>query len=210
MHIPSRFELSDQRQCEKIIRDYGFGALVLADEQGLDVHHLPVYVLPAKTDTRTILQCHVARANRVWQRIGGGLEVMAVFQGPHTYISPSWYPTKQETGRAVPTWNYLAVHARGQARIVEDRQWLLTHLRNLSDQHEAGFAEPWRLDDAPQDYIEAMLRALVGIEIRVDSLVGQCKASQNQPLQNRSAVKAHLARSEHSYARAMALLITDD
>ena len=137
-----------------------------------------------------------------------GRRVLAVFQGPDAYISPSWYPTKAETGRVVPTWNYLAVHAEGSARVIQDSTWLKHHLRQLTDQHESGMDNPWSVDDAPADFTEQLVQAIVGIEIKIESLTGKLKASQNQPERNRAGVKAGLASTEETHVRAMSRFIS--
>src|SRR5690606_10048322 len=140
------------------------------------------------------------------KRLQNGAAVLAVFQGPQAYISPSWYPTKKENGRAVPTWSYLAVHVEGNAQVIEDPVWLKDHLGKLTDQHEAGREAPWTLDDAPSEFTEHLLQAIVGIEIKINRLTGKLKASQNQPDKNRAAVKVALGE-EGDGGQAMARLI---
>jgi transcriptional regulator len=120
--------------------------------------------------------------------------VLAIFQGMDHYITPSWYPTKQEHGKVVPTWNYVVVHVRGRARLFEDQGELLAHLRTLTDQQERAFEQPWSVADAPASYIEAMTKAIVGIEIAIDTIEGKCKASQNQPESNQAGIVAGLTR----------------
>ncbi|QQD18814.1 FMN-binding negative transcriptional regulator [Spongiibacter nanhainus] len=154
------------------------------------------------------LECHVARNNPVWQRLQDGARVLAVFQEPDAYISPSWYKTKAETGRVVPTWNYLAVHAEGRARVIEDPNWLKHHLHRLTDQHESDMDAPWSVDDAPKEFIERLAQAIVGVEINIENLTGKLKASQNQPEKNRTGVKAGLEAEDGPHNRAMATLIS--
>jgi transcriptional regulator len=148
----------------------------------------------------------VARANPVWREAAPGAEVLAIFHGPEAYITPSWYPTKADGGKAVPTWNYAVVHARGTLRIIDDVAWLRASLEALTAENEAAFAEPWRLADAPADYIDTMLRAVVGIEITITRLEGKWKVSQNQPTQNRAGVATGL-RTGGAEAQAMADLV---
>lgn len=131
-----------------------------------------------------------------------------VFQGPDAYISPSWYETKAETGRVVPTWNYLAIHAEGTARVIEDSNWLTHHLHCLTEQHESGMSSPWSVDDAPTEFTARLVKAIVGLEIKVESLKGKLKASQNQPEKNRAGVKAGLETEEGGRNRAMAKFIS--
>ncbi|QZN91209.1 FMN-binding negative transcriptional regulator [Idiomarina abyssalis] len=208
MYVPKHFKEDDNAKLHEYIRDYGFGVLIVADEDGIEANHLPFHLSCEESDSLGTLQCHVARNNPVWQRLKDGGQVLAVFQGPDGYVSPSWYPSKAETGRVVPTWNYLAVHAAGEAKIVEDATWLKHHLTQLTDQHESGMKEPWQVDDAPQDFTDRLVKAIVGIEIEVETLTGKLKASQNLPERNRAGVKAGLEDSEHSYSRAMSEFVS--
>lgn len=203
MYVPEHFKEDDTPKLQQYIRDYGFGMLIVADETGIEANHVPFHLSCSGAESLGTLQCHVARKNLVWQRLALGGRVLAVFQGPNAYISPSWYPTKAENSRVVPTWNYLAVHAEGQARIVEDPAWLQQHLRELTDQHESGRSEPWAVDDAPSDFTEKLVQAIVGIEIQVEVLTGKLKASQNLPERNRAGVKSGLETEEGAQSRAM-------
>lgn len=196
MYIPDHFKVNDSRKLLRYIHDYNFGLLIVADKHGLEVNHLPFYLACDGSETLGTLQCHVARTNSVWRRLTNGGRVLAVFQGPNAYISPSWYPTKTETGRVVPTWNYLAVHAEGNARVIEDPVWLRRHLQNLTDQQESEMSEPWSVDDAPPDFTKHLVQAIVGIEIKIEDLSGKLKASQNMPKRNRAGVKAGLEAKE--------------
>jgi len=130
-----------------------------------------------------------------------------VFQGPQAYVSPSWYPSKAEHGRVVPTWNYAVVHARGELAVHEDREWLRGLVTRLTETHEAGFAHPWRVADAPTDYIDGLLNAIVGIELRIHKLEGKWKASQNRGEADRAGVALALAASPEAEAREMAELL---
>ncbi|MBJ7266303.1 FMN-binding negative transcriptional regulator [Idiomarina abyssalis] len=208
MYVPKHFKEDDNAKLHEYIRDYGFGVLIVADEDGIEANHLPFHLSCEESDSLGTLQCHVARNNPVWQRLKDGGRVLAVFQGPDGYVSPSWYPSKAETGRVVPTWNYLAVHASGTARTIEDATWLKQHLTQLTDQHESGMKEPWQVDDAPQDFTDRLVKAIVGIEIEIETLTGKLKASQNLPERNRAGVKAGLEDSEHSYSRAMSEFVS--
>jgi len=208
MYVPEHFKENDTPKLQQYIRDYGFGMLIVADEAGIEANHVPFHLSCSGTDSLGTLQCHVARKNPVWQRLALGGRVLAVFQGPNAYVSPSWYPTKAENGRVVPTWNYLAVHAEGHARIVEDSAWLQQHLRELTDQHESGRSEPWAVDDAPSDFTEKLVQAMVGIEIEVDTLTGKLKASQNLPERNKAGVKAGLEGEESTHSQAMSQLFS--
>lgn len=208
MYVPEHFKKEDLPMLHRYMRDYGFGLLIVADEDGIEANHVPFHLSCKGSGSLGLLQCHVARKNPVWQRLMHGGRVLTVFQGPDAYVSPSWYPTKAETGRVVPTWNYLAVHAQGSARAIEDPAWLRQHLKQLTDQHESTMAEPWAVDDAPSDFTERLAQAIVGIEIEIEALTGKLKASQNQPDRNRAGVKAGLETEESSHSRAMAKLIS--
>ena len=166
---------------------------MVADSQGIDVNHLLFHFSQNDEHVLGIHRCHVARINPVWKRIEAGAHVMAVFKGPDAYVSPSWYETKAETGRVVPTWNYLAVHVDGQASIFQEHAWLGNHLDQLTDLNEAEREPPWSVEDAPSEFTSRLVKAIVGIEFRIEALKGQVKASQNHPERNRTGVKAGLA-----------------
>lgn len=207
MYVPAHFKEQDTKILQQYIRDYGFGLLVVADEQGIEANHLPFYLESDDSGSLGLLQCHVARSNPVWQRLQGNIQVLAIFQGPDAYISPSWYPSKAETGRVVPTWNYLAVHAQGSVRTVEDPAWLRHHVSRLSDQHESGMDKPWAVDDAPADFTQRLLQGIVGVEISIQKLTGKLKASQNQPTANRTGVKAGLETVEKTSGSSMSAFV---
>lgn len=208
MYIPKHFAAPDTQKLQQYIRDYSFGLLIVADKDGIEANHLPFYLKTPACNPLGVLQCHVARGNPVWQRIEQNTaRVLAVFQGPEAYISPSWYPSKAETGRVVPTWNYLAIHAQGTARVVQDADWLKQHLHSLTDQHESGREQPWSVDDAPSDYTERLMRGIVGIDISIETLTGKLKASQNQSAENTAGVKDGLKQRGGLGDSAMAELI---
>lgn len=207
MYVPNHFKEEDQAKLHQYICDYSFGLLVIADDEGIEANHVPFHLSSGADGALGRLQCHLARSNPVWKRMRGGARVLAVFQGPDAYISPSWYPTKSETGRVVPTWNYLAVHVQGSARIIEDPAWLKHHLHQLTDQHESQMTAPWSVDDAPTDFTEGLMRAIVGVEIQIETLTGKLKASQNQPERNKAGVKAALETGGEGLNLAMAKLI---
>ena len=207
MYVPNHFKEDDVKQLQQYIRDYSFGLLVIADEEGIEANYMPFCLSVEEDDSFGTLQCHLARSNKVWQRIENSRFVLAVFKGPDAYVSPSWYPSKAETGRVVPTWNYLAVHVAGSAQVIQDAVWLKQHLCQLTYQHEAGRAEPWAVEDAPDDYTEGLMRAIVGIEIKIETLTGKLKASQNQPERNQAGVKAGLKNEGAPNTNAMAEFI---
>src|SRR5690554_3730227 len=193
MYVPSYFKEDDIGKLQQYIRDYGFGLLVVADEGGIEANHVPFHLISENDGSPGQLQCHLARSNPVWQRLHDGARVLAVFQGPNAYVSPSWYETKAETGRVVPTWNYVAVHANGKGSIFHDQAWLKEHLCQLTDLHESNRENPWSVDDAPSEFTSRLVKAIVGIEIQIEDLTGQVKASQNHPERNRTGVKTGLA-----------------
>ncbi len=207
MYVPNHFKEDSVETLQQHIRAYPFGLLVIADDAGIEANHVPFYLDIDEEGSLGTLQCHLARSNLVWQRIEKSRFVLAVFQGPNAYVSPSWYPSKAETGRVVPTWNYLAVHVAGSAKVVQDAVWLKEHLRQLTNQHETERAQPWAVEDAPADYTEALMRGIVGIEIKIEKLIGKLKASQNQPERNQHGVKAGLQSEPGFCAAAMAELM---
>jgi transcriptional regulator len=207
MYIPNHFREDDSGVLQQYIRAHNFGLLILADDSGIEANHVPFYLATGEGNTLGQLQCHLSRANPAWQRLQHGARILVVFQGPHAYVSPSWYPTKAESGRVVPTWNYLAVHAEGSARIIQDPSWLQQHLHNLTSQQEAAMPQPWAVDDAPAEYVERLMTGIVGVEISITALSGKLKASQNQPEQNRAGVKAALAEAEGTLGPAFSRLM---
>lgn len=170
-----------------------------------EANHLPLLIDP-EPSPRGTLRGHVARANPLWHQ-SGGREVLVIFQGPQAYVTPSWYQSKRETGQVVPTWNYAVVHAWGPLVVHDDREWLRGLVTRLTDQQEAGLRQPWRVDDAPADYLDRMLGAIVGIEIPIDRLVGKWKVSQNRSAADRSGVAEGLLALDDPQARAMADLV---
>ncbi|WP_193075609.1 FMN-binding negative transcriptional regulator [Pseudomonas sp. FME51] len=207
MYVPNHFKEKDTEQLQQYIRDYGFGLLIVADGEGIEANHVPFHLVSGDDGSLGYLQCHLARSNPVWKRLQEGARVLVVFQGPDAYVSPAWYPTKAETGRVVPTWNYLAIHAEGNAQLVQDPAWLKQHLRQLTDQHESEREDPWSVDDAPSEFTDRLVQAIVGIEIKIEALTGKLKASQNQPEQNRVGVRAGLENDAKGACQAMAKLI---
>lgn len=184
------------------IRHIGFGTLITHGEGGLGADHVPM-LLEAEAG---VLRGHIARANPLWRNLKPGAQALAVFLGPDAYVSPSWYPSKAETGKAVPTWNYLTVHVRGTLTFSENPDWLRAHVAALSAAHEAGREQPWSIDDAPASYIDGMLRAIVGFELSIASLEGKWKLSQNRSPADREAVREAFLH-ESADAQALARLM---
>jgi len=206
MYIPAHFAEPKIEVMHDLIRAHPLSTLVTLSSGGLDANHLPLHLSDKPAPLGT-LRGHVARANPLWRDFAQEVEVLAIFQGPASYITPSWYPTKAETGKVVPTWNYAAVHAHGKLRVLDDAAWLRAHLAALTAHNEMPFPEPWQPSDAPPDYIEKLMAAIVGIEIVITRLSGKWKTSQNQPPQNQAGVVRGLEASAHPSAAPMAALV---
>lgn len=176
--------------------------LVALTAQGLEANHIPLLIDPEPAPFGT-LRGHVARANPLWHTFCAASEVLAVFQGPAGYITPSWYPGKVQTGKVVPTWNYAVVHAHGPLRIHEDAAWLRALVTQLTAKQESRRNNPWQVTDAPEDYVDAMLQAIVGIEIPVTRLQGKWKMSQNRLPQDRDGVIAGLSAQDDDASRML-------
>ena len=206
MYIPVHFTQNDRNACLALLAAYPLGSVVASTPDGLEANHLPLLWQPGATEFGR-LHWHLPRANPLWQH-ADGQAVLVMFAGADGYISPNWYPSKHEHGKAVPTWNYTAVHVRGRLRVIDDAAWLHTHLAALTTQHESGLADPWRLEDAPTDYIARLQQALVGIEIVIDEMQGKSKLSQNRSRADRDSVIAALRlQGQHHLAEAMAALL---
>ncbi len=206
MYLPKHFAETDLGTLHALIKAHPFATLVTHAGGELNANHMPMLLDPAAGEFGT-LRCHVARANPVWQQLAEGGEALIIFQGPEAYISPSWYPTKREHGKAVPTWNYALVHAQGQARVIDDRAWLLGHVTEMVGVHEATQPQPWQVSDAPPDFIDSMIAAIVGIEIPIAKLVGKWKVSQNRPAVDKPEIVAALDAQGDERSRAMAALV---
>ena len=193
MYLPAHFAEPRPEVLHQAIRRAGLATLVTTGPGGLDASHLPL-LLEAAPAPLGLLLGHVARANPQWRDTPAGSEALAIFLGPDAYVTPSWYATKRESGRVVPTWNYLAVHAHGRVRFFDDRDRLRELVTRLTDRHESPRAEPWKVTDAPASYVDAMLEAIVGVELTVTRLEGKWKASQNRNQADRLGVAEGLER----------------
>lgn len=202
MYCPAHFAQTDTAALHALLRARPLATLVTLGEHGPNADHIPL-LLDTTGGGAPVLRGHVARANPMWKTLPAGSEALAIFHGPDAYITPAWYPAKREHGKVVPTWNYAVVHARGPLRIVHDTDWLRAQLAALTGQQEAPLADPWAIGDAPAEYIEAMLAAVVGIELTVTALEGKWKASQNQPEGNRAGVIAGLRERGETAAAAL-------
>lgn len=205
MYIPKKFKQSDTAALKTLMVEYPFATLIGSSELGLEVNHIPLML--KQVDGKDTLQGHIAKANPLWKNIADKAEVLVVFNGPNCYISPNFYPTKMATGKAVPTWNYVAVHVKGLISFVHDNTRNLDLLSCLTRQHEALQPKPWSIEDAPKQYIAKMLPAIVGIEIDISSIVGKWKVSQNQPTINKQGIFNALSGENESHALKIAELV---
>ena len=208
MYIPKHFEENRTDVLHARIRAFPLGALVSLGSSGLLVNHIP-FLVDSSAGPLGTLRGHVARSNPVWKGFASEVESVAIFRGPETYISPSWYPSKKEDGKVVPTWNYVVVHAYGVPRAIEDAAWLHQHVSDLSRTLEAGRPEPWQVRDAPADYIQKMLGAIVGFEIPVTRMLGKSKLSQNRSEEDRRGVISGLEARADADSLAMAELLKE-
>lgn len=205
MYVPQHFEESRVEELHGIIRHYPLGIFVLNGPSGLAAHHLP-FELTAEAGEGGHLIAHVARANPVWKEIQDGDETLVIFRGGDAYISPNWYPSKHESHRQVPTWNYRVVHVHGRVRIRDDERFVRGVVARLTRTHEgrAGSPRPWRMTDSEKAYIDSMLTAIVGIEIEITRMIGKWKLSQNKDARDRiGAAEALRERGEEVIAAAM-------
>jgi transcriptional regulator len=190
MYLPKHFEQSDREPLISLMRERPLATLITITAEGPSADLIPLEFV-ADEGAHGTLRGHVARANPLWQRAGS--TALAVFTGPEAYISPGWYASKKEHGKVVPTWNYTMVQARGELRAVDEAPWLHALVNRLTDHHEATQTKPWHVSDAPDDYVQQMLRAIVGIEIALTSLVGKWKVSQNRSAADRAGTALGLA-----------------
>ncbi|MBK9517232.1 MAG: FMN-binding negative transcriptional regulator [Anaeromyxobacter sp.] len=179
MYLPSHFAEHRVEVLHEALRGAGLVTLFTAGPEGLDASHLPMLLEPGPGPHGRLVG-HVARANPQWRATPAGSAALAVVMGPDAYVTPSWYPSKQATGKVVPTWNYLALHVHGEVRFFEERAPLLELVTRLTDRHEGKRAAPWKVADAPPEYVDGLLKAIVGVELVISRLEGKWKASQNR------------------------------
>jgi transcriptional regulator len=205
VYVPAHFEETRPEEVRRLLREFPLGMLVSHGADGLDATHIPFETDPGEA-MPTLLTAHVARANPAWQRVRDGDEVLVVFRGDEAYVSPNWYPSKQESHRQVPTWNYQVVHLHGRIYVHEDEAFLRGVLARLTRTHEAraGQSPPWRMTDATPEYIAQLLGAIVGLEVRVERIVAKSKLSQNKDARDRESVIAAMeAGGAEGLAEAM-------
>ena len=215
MYLPAYFQESRTDVLHALMRARPLATLVTLSESGIVANHVPVETLPDPLP-HGVLRGHVARANPLWREYRADSEALAIFQGPQAYISPSFYPSKLETGEVVPTWDYAVVHARGTLRFVQDSVWLRALVSRLTDAHESSLTDAhessrrvaWKIDDAPSRYIERMLALIVGFELSIASLTGKWKLSQNHSAANRLGVATGLRATAGAEAGEVADMLS--
>lgn len=206
MYLPPHFAETRTDVLHDAIRAHPLGTLIrVADGQPV-ADEIP-FVLDPAAGAQGELRAHLARANPLCRNAADGQQVLVLFRGPQAYVSPAWYPGKAEHGRVVPTWNYVSVQVIGTLRLIDDAAWVRAQLDELTTQQESGRATPWRVDDAPEDFVAQQLRAIVGVEIVIESLTGKWKTSQNRSAADRLGVAAGLAAEDDQQAQRMARLV---
>jgi transcriptional regulator len=208
MYVPPHFHEQRVEVLHRLIREHPLAALVTLSRDGLSADHIP-FEIDAEPEPFGTLRGHVARANPVWRSFSQAVESLAIFSGPQAYVSPSWYPSKTETGEVVPTYNYVVVHAYGPLTIVHDRAWLRGLVNRLTKRFEAGRKPPWRVTDAPAPFIENQLGAIVGIEIPISRLIGKVKVSQNRARVDREGAARGLSEMTDADSQDIAQWIRD-
>jgi transcriptional regulator len=203
MYLPKHYREDRPEVLHALMRAHPLGMLVTHTAGGLDANHVP-FELAAEDGEHGVLRAHVARSNPVWRDVQDGAAVMVVFRGPEAYVSPSWYPSKHETHKQVPTWNYEVVHAHGRLRVRDDERFVRGLVGRLTRTHEAHEPTPWKMGDAPREFIDQLLAAIVGIEVHIERLEGKRKLSQNREARDiRGAAQALHARGATDVATAM-------
>jgi transcriptional regulator len=195
MYQPDSFRVDELPQMHALMRARPFAALVSGGSMGLYATHLPTVLKDA--EPVGVIECHLARANPHWKELAKGDEALMIFQGPEAYITPNWYASKAEHGKVVPTWNYAVVHAYGRPEVMAEKDWLRRHVAELTAQQEASEAVPWALTDAPESFVEVMLRGIVGFRFTITRLEGKWKMSQNRDIKDREGVVRGLRARDH-------------
>ena len=207
MYQPPHFREERIEVQHGLIRSHPLGLLITAGPGELVANPIP-FVIYADDAPRGTLRCHLARGNPHWHELAAVEQCLVVFQGPQQYITPSWYPTKRETGKVVPTWNYVTVHAWGRPQVIEDVAWLRRQIEDLTNLNEGRRPAPWLVDDAPADYLVSQMKGIVGVEIPIDRIEGKWKVSQNRPAADRAGVVEGL-RGGGEQAEIIASLVAE-
>jgi transcriptional regulator len=208
MYIPRHNEEKRVSVMHELMLSHPLAALVTMGTAGLIASHIPM-VLEADASEFGVLKGHISRANPQWRDLVPAVDALAIFAGHQHYISPNWYPETKEHGKEVPTWNYVVVHAYGPLKVVQDEHWLLNHVSSLTDIHEAASPAPWKVSDAPADFIQALLHGIVGLELPIQRLEGKWKVSQNRTTREREGVIQGLTELDTHESRAMRALVED-
>jgi transcriptional regulator len=203
MYVPKHFAVSEIQEITRFLESVRLGALVTRDDEGFFATHIP-WLIESDVQPGASIVCHVARANPHWQKIASGAQALVIFSGPDAYVTPSWYPSKAEHGRVVPTWAYQAVHVEGHAEIFEDKPGLEAVVRGLSQVMERKRATPWTLEDAPRAYIDKLLGAIVGIRLTISKVEAKYKLDQNERPKDIAGVAAGLAAEGTDAAQILA------
>jgi transcriptional regulator len=206
LYLPAQFNETRTDVLHALMRAKPLATLVTSCTSGLVANHVPVQTL-AEPQPLGSIRGHIARANSLWREYSQGSEALAIFQGPDVYISPSLYPTKMQTGEVVPTWDYVVVHAHGTLRFIDDVDWLHGFVAGLTATHEAARLQPWKIGDAPREYIEKMLKMIVGFEFSISRLTGKWKVSQNRPAADQLGVVQGLQGSADADSREIAAML---
>ncbi|HXZ15761.1 MAG TPA: FMN-binding negative transcriptional regulator [Roseiarcus sp.] len=208
MYEPPLHRETDLERQHALIAARRLGLLISCGPQGLVANAVP-FLLDRAASRLGTLKCHVARANPQWRDLAESPEALVVFQGADHYVSPSWYATKRETHKVVPTWNYVMVQARGAARVIEDDAWLQRQIEALTARQESSHETPWAVGDAPADFIALQRKAIVGLEIEISDIRGKWKTSQNRSAADRAGVVENLERLGDEEALAMAAIVRE-
>jgi transcriptional regulator len=206
MYIPKSFEENRIQILHGFMRAHPFVSLITTGTSGLIASHVPM-VLEAKESEMGTLKGHLSRANPQWREFSPEVQALVIFSGPDHYITPSWYEEKRTTGKVVPTWNYAVVHAYGFLKVIEDAQWLRAHLEELVPIHESAFPEPWKVSDAPEEYIVGQAKGIVGLELHIERLEGKWKLNQNRSESDRRGVVEGLDALDTPESLAMKELV---
>ena len=207
MYTPAQFKIEDAVEVHALMRAHPFAILITHGADGTTATHLPTVLKVDDASPLGRVECHVARPNPQWKTFTAEADALMIFQGPEAYIRPGWYPSKVEHGKAVPTWNYAAVHAYGPLRVINDKAWLRAHVGELSDQQEAPYTERWSMAEAPAGYLDVMARGIVGLTLDIMRLEGKAKMSQNREMRDRAGVVEGLRGRDEGHDAKTATLV---
>jgi transcriptional regulator len=206
MHIQKHFEETRTEEMHHLIDAHPLATLIVTVDGELVVNHIPM-LLDSGDGQHGMLRAHISKANPLFMHLQRGINAVAIFRGAQTYISPNWYPSKHVDGKQVPTWNYVVVHAHGKPRLIDDSSWLLTHLHAMTNKQEASLPQPWKVSDAPREFIDRMMTAIIGIEMPIVKLEGKWKVSQNRTRADQFGVAAGLQNQGNAQSQVMTSLV---